>query len=70
LDCYQDILNRTSKPNAYWYSIPADDKPVARLLVASILLEELKKYKDIKEPELEEKVKLKISEYRNQLENE
>jgi PPK2 family polyphosphate:nucleotide phosphotransferase len=70
MDCYQDILNRTSKPNAYWYSIPADDKPVARLLVASILLEELKKYKDIKEPELEEKVKLKISEYRNQLENE
>jgi PPK2 family polyphosphate:nucleotide phosphotransferase len=70
MDCYQDILNRTSKPNAYWYSIPADDKPVARLLVASILLEELKKYKNIKEPELEEKVKLKISEYRNQLENE
>lgn len=70
MDCYQDILNRTSKPNAYWYSIPADDKPVARLLVASILLEELKKFKDIKEPELEEEVKLKISEYRNQLENE
>jgi len=70
MDCYQDILNRTSKPNAYWYSIPADDKPVARLLVALILLEELKKYKDIKEPELEEEVKLKISEYRNQLENE
>lgn len=70
MDCYQDILNRTSKPNAYWYSIPADDKPAARLLVASILLEELLKYKDIKEPELEKEFKLKISEYRNQLENE
>ena len=70
MECYEDILNRTSKSHAPWYNIPADDKPTARLLVASILLEELEKYKDIKEPELDEEVKAKISEYKQQLENE
>ncbi|GAL81779.1 Bll6474 protein [Algibacter lectus] len=33
-DCYQDAINRTSKSHAPWYTIPADDKPTARLLVA------------------------------------
>jgi Uncharacterized conserved protein len=68
--CYEDILNRTSKAHAPWYNIPADDKPMARLLVASILLEELEKYKDIKEPELDDEIKAKISDYKQQLENE
>jgi len=69
-DCYEDAINRTSKPHAPWYNIPADSKPAARLLVASILLEELEKYTDIKEPDLEPEVKAKIDEYIQQLENE
>lgn len=68
--CYEDAINRTSKPHAPWYNIPADDKPSARYIVAKILLEELKKYEDIKEPELDPEVKAKISEYKQQLENE
>ncbi len=68
--CYEDVLNRTSKPHAPWYAIPADDKPTARLIVASILLEEIKKYKDIKEPELDPKIRAQISEYRKRLEND
>lgn len=70
IECYEDAITRTSKPYAPWYSIPADDKPAARLIVASILLEELRKYTDIKEPELDPEVKAKISEYKHQLENE
>jgi len=68
--CYEDALNRTSKAHAPWYNIPADNKPAARLLVASILLEEISKYTDIKEPDLDPKVKAKIDEYKQQLENE
>lgn len=68
--CYEDVLNRTSKPHAPWYVIPADNKPTARLIVASILLEEIKKYKDIKEPELDPKIKAQISEYKKRLEND
>lgn len=68
--CYEDALNRTSKPHAPWYVIPADNKKGARLAVAGILLEALKKYKDIKEPELEEKIKANLEAYKIQLENE
>ena len=70
MDCYQDAINRTSKEIAPWYVIPADNKPAARFIVAAILLQELKKYSDIKEPELDLKIKTKISEYKQQLEKE
>ncbi len=68
--CYEDILNRTSKEHAPWYIIPSDDKPSARLTVASIMLQELKKYEDIKEPELDDKVKARIDEFIARLEGE
>ena len=70
MNCYQDVINKTSKPHAPWYMIPADNKPAARFIVASILLQELKKYKDIVEPELVPKIKAHISEYKQQLQNE
>jgi PPK2 family polyphosphate:nucleotide phosphotransferase len=70
MHCYEEILNRTSEPHAPWYSIPADNKPAARFIVASILLQELQKYEDIKEPELDEDIKAKISEYKARLQNE
>ncbi len=68
--CYTDLLNRTSKPHAPWYTIPADNKPAARLLVASILLQELANYSDIKEPELDPEIKAQIEDYKKQLKNE
>ena len=70
LSCYEDAINRTSKPHAPWYTIPADDKPTARYIVSKILLETLKKYKDIKEPELDDEVKASINLYKEQLNNE
>lgn len=69
-DCYEDVLNRTSKPHAPWYNIPADDKPMARYLVAKILYDTLKTYTDIAEPELPAKDKANIGLYKQQLENE
>lgn len=70
VDCYQDAITRTSKSYAPWYAIPADDKPSARLIVASILLEEIEKYNDIKEPDLDAEIKENLQTYINQLENE
>ena len=69
-DCYEDLLNRSSKPHAPWYNIPADDKPVARYLVAKILYDALSTYSDIKEPELPAKEKANIELYKQELENE
>ncbi len=68
--CYEEAINRTSKPHAPWYVIPADNKNAARVIVASILLKELKNYKDVKEPVLSDKIKANLDAYKNQLENE
>lgn len=65
--CYEEALNKTSKKQAPWFVIPADNKAAARVIVASILLENLKQYEDIKEPELEEEVKENIELYKSQL---
>lgn len=67
---YEEAINKTSKPHAPWYTIPADDKPTARYLVAKILYETLSAYSDIKEPELDDDIKGNIEAYKNQLENE
>jgi PPK2 family polyphosphate:nucleotide phosphotransferase len=69
-DCYEDAINRTSKSHAPWYTIPADNKPVARYLVAQTIYEALSEFKDIREPELPEKEKANIELYKQQLNNE
>jgi polyphosphate kinase 2 (PPK2 family) len=61
---YEEAINNTSKENAPWYVIPADDKEMARYIVAKIIWEEMQKYTDIKEPELDEKVKKDIEIYK------
>ncbi|NNF85342.1 MAG: polyphosphate kinase 2 family protein [Winogradskyella sp.] len=68
--CYEDAMNKTSKPHAPWYNIPADDKATARYLVAKILYDRLSKFTDIKEPELPADEKANIENYKQQLQNE
>jgi len=53
MDAYQDAIINTSKRNAPWYIIPADDKWFARALIARILKETLQSL-DMKYPELDE----------------
>jgi polyphosphate kinase 2 (PPK2 family) len=69
-ECYEDAINRTSKKYAPWYTIPADDKPTARYIVAKIMYDELKRYSDIKEPDLADKIKVNLEIYRQELNNE
>lgn len=70
MQCYEDIFNKTSKPHAPWYAIPADDKNTARMLVSKILLETMEQYTDIVEPELPDELKAQIPDYIKQLEND
>lgn len=67
--CYEDAINKTSKENAPWFVIPADDKPTARFITASILLEELEKY-NFKAPELDDETLSKLDDFKAQLNNE
>ncbi|MEX0272833.1 MAG: PPK2 family polyphosphate kinase [Flavobacteriaceae bacterium] len=65
--CYEEAVNKTSKSHAPWYVIPSDNKKAARVLVASILYQELQKYTDIKEPELDAEVQQHLEQYKAQL---
>ena len=68
--CYEAAIKNTTKAHAPWYVVPADNKNGARVIVAQILLEELNKYKDIAEPELDDKIKANLESYNQELENE
>ncbi|MGV7105528.1 PPK2 family polyphosphate kinase [Flavobacterium sp. U410] len=67
---YEEAINKTSKAHAPWYIVPADNKETCRYLVAKTILEELEKYTDIKEPELEQEIKDNIKFYYNKLASE
>jgi PPK2 family polyphosphate:nucleotide phosphotransferase len=67
--CYEDLLNKTSTEKAPWFVVPADDKPTARLILANILIKELKKY-DFKEPSLSPKLLEQLDGFKAQLNNE
>ncbi|KIX22151.1 phosphate:nucleotide phosphotransferase [Flavobacterium sp. 316] len=69
-NCYEEAINKTSKKYAPWYIVPADNKETCRYLVAKTILEELKKYTDIQEPELEQEVKDNIKMYHDKLASE
>lgn len=68
--CYEEALNKTSKAHAPWFVVPADNKNAARLIVASIMMEALKKYKDIEEPELDDEIKANLETFKQELEKE
>ncbi len=69
-ECYEEAINNTSTEQAPWDIIPADNKKAARVIVATILLERLKKYKDIEEPQLDAKIMANLDTYEKQLQNE
>jgi PPK2 family polyphosphate:nucleotide phosphotransferase len=64
---YEEAISKTAKEHAPWYIIPADDKGIARYIVAKIIWDELEKLTDIVEPQLDPKVKANIDVYREQL---
>jgi len=67
---YEEAINKTSTENAPWYVIPADDKEMARYIVAKIIWEEMQKHTDIHEPEMDEKIRANIEMYKEQLKKE
>ena len=64
---YEEAINKTSTDYAPWYIVPADDKEMARYIVAKIIWEEMQKHTDIKEPELDDEIKANIEKYKKEL---
>lgn len=66
--CYEEAINKTATDYAPWYIIPADDKGVARYLVAKIIWDALEQLSDIAEPTLDPKVEADFATYKKMLE--
>ena len=70
MDYYEKAINKTATALAPWYVIPADDKEMARYIVAEIIWEEMQKHTDIQNPEIDDKVKANIEMYKDILAKE
>ena len=68
MSCYEQAINSTSTETAPWFVVPADDKKVARYIVAKIIWQEMQKLTDIKMPELSDEVKNNMNIYKKMLE--
>jgi len=60
---YEEAIGATHTADAPWYIIPADDKSMARFLVADVLLKAMEKYTDIKEPSLSKDIHDNLENY-------
>ncbi|MBD1431620.1 polyphosphate kinase 2 family protein [Sphingobacterium sp. DN00404] len=69
MTCYEEAIQHTSKKHAPWYIIPSDNKAISRYLVAKIILEKLKKYKDIQYPEMPPEIEQHKAAYKRELED-
>lgn len=66
MEAYQECLEATSRKNAPWYIVPADDKKNARLIVAQVLLNLLEELK-MEYPETSEERRRELREIRKEL---
>jgi PPK2 family polyphosphate:nucleotide phosphotransferase len=64
--CYEEAINATSKKQAPWYVVPADNKWYSRLIVSEILINTFQKL-DIGFPSLSTEQKKKLLEYKENL---
>lgn len=65
--CYEEVLKNSNHKNGEWFIVPSDDKDVSRLIVAKIIYDTLKKYKDIAYPQPEPEILEHISRYKEEL---
>ncbi|TVR51914.1 MAG: polyphosphate kinase 2 family protein [Puniceicoccaceae bacterium] len=66
MQAYQDCLRHTSHKAAPWYSIPADDKRNARLIISHVLVETLKSL-EISYPTVTDEQRRQLHEIRDRL---
>lgn len=69
MKAYEEAIQETATDSSPWYCIPADDKKNMRLMVASVILQEMEKL-PMEWPKLSEEETQELSVYREQLSNE
>lgn len=68
-EAYEDAINATATKQAPWFVVPADDKKNMRLIVAQIILEQLKAL-DMNYPEVSDDRLNELKAYRTMLESD
>ncbi|MEZ5104111.1 MAG: polyphosphate kinase 2 family protein [Draconibacterium sp.] len=63
---YAEMISATSKEYAPWYILPADDKPLTRICIATAIHSEFKKL-NLKYPELSEEDRQKLLQAKKEL---
>ena len=66
MEAYQDTVNATATETTPWYVIPADDKLNMRLIVAQVVLDEMKKL-DLEYPQVSDERKVALEGFRKEL---
>ena len=69
MKAYETAINETSKDNAPWYVLPADDKWFTRVAAIQIIIDTMKKM-NLKYPKLTKEEEAKLVASKQQLENE
>jgi len=69
MKCYETAINETSKNEAPWYVIPADNKWFARLSALQIIIDTLEKM-DLQFPQLSKEDQAGLDDAKKQLESE
>lgn len=69
MQAYQDAINATASKDTPWYVVPGNDKKNARLIIAEIILKNLKEM-DMAFPTLDVTQKTEIEKYKEQLKKE
>jgi PPK2 family polyphosphate:nucleotide phosphotransferase len=70
MQAYEEAIGKTNKEKAPWFIIPADDKNRARLIVATILKENLDGLEHIQPPVLSDADTDQLTQFVNQLKQE
>ena len=69
MEAYEDMIQHTATPHAPWVVVPADDKPLARLIVAAAVVDAMQDMK-LAYPKVSEAQKAELAAARKALESE
>src|SRR5215469_2032415 len=69
MEAYEDMIRATSHADAPWHVVPADHKPIARLMVASVMIDALSRL-DLAFPEVKGKALAELKEVERALKSE
>jgi PPK2 family polyphosphate:nucleotide phosphotransferase len=69
MDAYEDLIQQTSRPEAPWFMVPADNKWFTRLVVAGAVVEAMEKLK-LEFPRVQGKALKELSKVRRALQAE